>query len=265
MHGSPCCSGIVREVGCCQVSENVRQLSPAGGLTLENTDRQELENFESLAHSWWDPDGDHQALHDINPVRAGWIAKRTSLKDAEVLDVGCGGGLLSEALACKGARVTGIDAGETAIEVARLHCLESGLSIDYRHTTAEQLVEDEAGRYDVVTCLELLEHVPSPASVIAACAALLKPGGQVFFSTINRNLIAWLTAIIGAEYILNLIPRGTHQYPKLIRPAELGTHARAAGLQVREIAGLIYIPFLRSCRIGGRPDVNYLMHGSKPQ
>ncbi len=244
-----------------QASEHARQAQDRGAA---NVDPEELHKFSKLADRWWDPQGDFRPLHDINPARLAWIAARASLDGAAVLDVGCGGGLLTEGMAGLGARVTGIDMGEAPLEVARLHLLESGLDIDYRRVSAESLAEESPGAYDFVTCLEVLEHVPSPSSTVAACARLVCPGGKVFFSTINRNLKAWLLAIVGAEYVLRILPRGTHAYPKLIRPAELAAHARNAGLEVRAIAGMHYNPLSHSCRIGRNPDVNYLMYCSRP-
>ncbi len=226
-----------------------------------NVDSREIAKFEALAHRWWDPESEFKPLHDINPLRLEFIARRTGgLAGKRVLDVGCGGGILSESLAAQGAEVTGIDMGEAPLAVARLHQHESGLEIDYRQTTAEELAAEMPGRFDVVTCLEMLEHVPEPESVIRACATLVRPGGHVFFSTINRNPKAWLFAIVGAEYVLRLLPKGTHEYEKFIRPSELEVWARHAGLQVREITGMSYNPLTRIYRLGADVDVNYLAH-----
>lgn len=223
-----------------------------------NIDPREVERFAELAARWWDADGDMKTLHDINPARVAFIAERWPLAGARVLDVGCGGGLLTEALAGAGARVTGIDAGERAIEVARLHLLETGVDAEYLCETAEAHATTHAGEYDLVTCLELLEHVPDPAAVVRACGRLVRPGGAVCFSTLNRTPIAWATAIVGAEYVLGLLPRGTHDWARFIRPSELDQWARAAGLATVELAGLRYDPFGRTATIGGGVQVNYL-------
>jgi len=208
--------------------------------TAHNVDPDEIAKFERLAARWWDPTSEFRPLHEINPLRLEWIDKRARLSGKRVLDVGCGGGLLAEAMAARGARVTGIDLGETPLSVARLHLKESGQQVDYRKIAAEELAREQPAGYDVVTCLEMLEHVPDPASTVAACAQLVKPGGQVFFSTINRNPKSWLFAIVGAEYVLQLLPRGTHDYMKFIRPSELERMARHAGLRVREYTGTHY-------------------------
>lgn len=229
-----------------------------------NVDPQEVAKFSELAHRWWDPNSEFKPLHDINPLRLGWIDRSTGLAGKRVLDVGCGGGLLTEGMAACGAKVTGIDLSEKALGVAKLHMLESGRQIDYRHVAAETLASEEPAGYDVVTCLEMLEHVPDPASTIAACAQLVKPGGQVFFSTINRNPKAYLFAVIGAEYILNLLPKGTHDYAKFLRPAELARHARDAGLAVEEIIGMSYNPLTRTYRLGSDTSVNYLLRATRP-
>ncbi len=223
-----------------------------------NVDEREVERFETLASRWWDPDGDLRTLHDLNPTRLAWIAARAHLDGARVLDVGCGGGLLSEALATAGARVTGIDAGDRTIEVARLHLHESGLDIEYRCETAEAHAADNAGTYDLVTCLELLEHVPEPHTVVEACARMVKPGGAVCFSTLNRTPAAWALAVVGAEYVLNLLPRGTHDWQRFIKPSELDRWARDAGLRIRELAGLRYDPFGRRASISDDVSVNYI-------
>ena len=228
-----------------------------------NVDQREIAKFEELAHRWWDPESEFKPLHQINPLRLDYIDRRAALAGKTVLDVGCGGGILSEAMAQRGAQVTGIDMGEAPLAVARLHQHETGVEVDYQQTTAEALAEQEPGKYDVVTCLEMLEHVPEPASVIQACATLVKPGGHVFFSTINRNPKSYLLAIVGAEYVLNMLPKGTHDYSKFIRPSELDAWARAAQLQVAELTGMQYHPFGKRYSLGADVDVNYLMHCQK--
>ena len=228
-----------------------------------NSDPQELAKFNELAHRWWDPNSEFKALHDINPLRLNWIDQAIVLKGKRVLDVGCGGGLLSEGMAERGASVSGIDLGDKALAVARLHLLESGRQVDYRKIAVEELAREQPATFDVVTCMEMLEHVPDPASIVKACAALVKPGGTVFFSTISRNLKAYLQAVIGAEYVLNLLPRGTHDYTKLIRPAELAHFCRDGGLQVGEIIGMGYNPFTKIYALNNDPRVNYLMRAVK--
>lgn len=228
--------------------------------TTQNYDPAELAKFEKLASRWWDPESEFKPLHDINPLRLKFINDRAELKGKRVLDIGCGGGILTEAMAALGADVTGIDLGEAPLAVAKLHLKESGRKVDYRRISAEELAREQPGAYDVVTCLEMLEHVPAPASSVAACASLVKPGGQVFFSTINRNPKAFLFAIVGAEYILKLLPRGTHEYLKFIRPSELERMCRAAGLGVREFTGMHYHPLTRQYSLGPGVDVNYLLH-----
>jgi len=224
-----------------------------------NVDSAEIAKFEALASRWWDPESEFKPLHDINPLRLEYINERTPLAGKSVLDVGCGGGLLSEAMAGLGARVTGIDLGEAPLAVAQLHLKESGRTVEYRRISAEDLARERPGAYDVVTCMELLEHVPNPASTVAACAALTKPGGSVFFSTINRNPKAWLFAIVGAEYVLKLLPRGTHEYLKFIKPSELERMCRSAGLRVRELTGMHYNPITRRYWLGPGVDVNYIV------
>jgi 2-polyprenyl-6-hydroxyphenyl methylase / 3-demethylubiquinone-9 3-methyltransferase len=231
---------------------------------VSNVDIREIAKFEALAHRWWDRGGDFRPLHDINPLRVSYIAERCAVDGARILDIGCGGGILTEALATRGARVTGIDMGEAPLAVARLHALESGVDVDYRQTTAEAIAAAEPGSFDIVTCLEMLEHVPDPDTVVAACATLLRPGGHAFFSTINRNPKAWALAIVGAEYVLGLLPRGTHDYRRLIRPSELGRAVRVAGLEIREIVGMRYNPFTHRARLSNDVDVNYLLYAEKP-
>lgn len=228
--------------------------------TTHNVDHAEVGKFEAMASRWWDPDSEFKPLHDINPLRLDYIDQRAGLSGKTVLDVGCGGGILAESMAARGARVTGIDMGEAPLEVAELHKLESGVEVEYRRTTAEQLAAEMPGHFDVVTCMEMLEHVPDPASVIAACARLVKPGGQVFFSTINRNPKAYLFAVIGAEYVLRLLPKGTHDFAKFIRPSELESGIRQAGLQLKELTGMSYNPFTRNYSLGRDLDVNYLAY-----
>ncbi len=230
---------------------------------MSNVDHAEIAKFEALAHRWWDRESEFKPLHDINPLRVNWINERAPLAGKSVLDVGCGGGILSEAMAQRGAQVTGIDMGEAPLAVARLHQLETGADVTYRQITAEALAEEMPEQFDVVTCLEMLEHVPDPASIIRACYALVKPGGQVFFSTINRNPKAYLFAIIGAEYIMRLLPRGTHDFKKFIRPSELSAWSRAAGLQVQDIIGLTYNPLTKHYKLEANVDVNYMLHTTK--
>lgn len=234
-------------------------------LPKANIDRGEAEKFNAQAARWWDTEGDFKPLHDINGPRVGYIAERVSLQDSKAVDVGCGGGILSEALAERGARVTGIDAADKALGVARMHLAKSGLEIDYLQITAEELAAEQPGSFDLVCCLELLEHVPDPASTVKACMELCRPGGDVFFSTINRSPRSWAMAIAGAEYVLGLLPRGTHRYDRLIRPAELAGACRAAGLEVRDISGIGYNPFSRTVRVGGKPAVNYLLYATRPE
>jgi len=228
--------------------------------TAQNVDPEEIAKFESLAARWWDAHSEFKPLHDINPLRLKYINDRVGLKDKSVLDVGCGGGILAESMAALGASVTGIDLGEAPLAVARLHLKESGQKVEYLRVSAEDIARERPGRFDVVTCMEMLEHVPEPASTIAACARLVKPGGQVFFSTINRNPKSWLFAIVGAEYVLNLLPKGTHEYLKFIKPSELEGWARQAGLGMRELIGMHYNPLTREYRLGRGVDVNYLAY-----
>ena len=223
-----------------------------------NVDAAEVSKFEALASRWWDPNSEFKPLHDINPLRIDYIDQRAPLAGCRVIDVGCGGGLLSEGMATRGAQVTGIDMGEAPLTVARLHQHESGVQVDYQRITAESMAAEHPGEFDTVTCLEMLEHVPDPASVIQACADLVKPGGNVFFSTINRNPKAYLFAIVGAEYLLRMLPRGTHDYRKFIRPSELERWARAAGLQLQDLTGMTYNPLTCTYSLGNDVDVNYL-------
>ena len=230
-----------------------------------NADPAELARFDAIAARWWDPNGEMGPLHAINPARTSYIERAAGgLKGKRAVDIGCGGGLLSEALAARGASVTGIDLANEVLDAARLHASQSGASVEYRAIAAEALALEAPGAFDLVTCLEMLEHVPDPASVVAACAQLVRPGGTVVFSTINRNPKAYALAIVAAEYLLNLIPRGTHDYAKLIRPSELERWATRAGLIVREIRGLTYNPLVKSAKISDDVDVNYLMHCVKP-
>lgn len=231
---------------------------------MSNVDPAEIRKFEALAHRWWDPEGDFRPLHDINPARLSWIAGKVPLAGARAVDVGCGGGILAEALARAGALVTGIDMAESPLAVARLHALESGTEVEYLERTAEALATERPGSYDVVSCLEMLEHVPDIASTIRACAELAKPGGTLFFSTINRNPKAWALAVVGAEYVLGLLPRGTHDYARFIKPHELAAAVRAAGLTVVEIRGMRYNPFSSNATICDDVDVNYLLEARKP-
>ena len=228
--------------------------------TTANIDPAEIAKFERLASRWWDRNSEFKPLHDINPLRAGFIDSKVELVDKQVLDIGCGGGILSEALARRGAKVTGIDMGAAPLAVARLHLLESKLAIDYEQATAEDYAARHSGRFDVVTCLEMLEHVPDPAVVIAACKRLLKPGGHLFVSTINRNPKAWLLAVVGAEYLLRLLPRGTHDYRKFIKPSELLQWARREQLELGELVGMSYNPLTKIYTLGKDVDVNYLVH-----
>ncbi|MGD8176742.1 bifunctional 2-polyprenyl-6-hydroxyphenol methylase/3-demethylubiquinol 3-O-methyltransferase UbiG [Marinimicrobium sp. ARAG 43.8] len=231
---------------------------------MSNVDAAEVAKFEALASRWWDRHSEFKPLHDINPLRTGFIDQHSPVAGRNVLDVGCGGGILSEALAQRGATVTGIDMGEAPLGVARLHAQESGLEIDYRQITVEDLADQSPERYDIVACLEMLEHVPDPASVIAACARLVKPGGHVYFSTINRNPKAYAFAILGAEYVLRLLPKGTHDYRKFIRPSELSRWMRTANLELCKTTGLTYNPLTRHYRLNDRDvDVNYMVHARR--
>ena len=230
--------------------------------TQANIDPSEVAKFSSVASRWWDPEGEFKPLHAINPLRLAYIERYAPLAGKKVLDVGCGGGLLSEAMAGHGAEVTGIDVVPASLSVAKLHLLESGAKVDYREITVEDLADEAPGSFDVITCMEMLEHVPDPASVIAACARLAKPDGQVFFSTINRNPKAYLFAVVGAEYVLNMLPKGTHDYQKFIRPAELESWSRAAGLAIQNFAGITYNPLTRRFSLDDDIDVNYMAYAT---
>jgi 2-polyprenyl-6-hydroxyphenyl methylase/3-demethylubiquinone-9 3-methyltransferase len=228
-----------------------------------NADPAELEKFSRLAHRWWDPQSEFRPLHEINPLRLEWIDRHAALAGKKVLDVGCGGGILTEAMARLGAQVSGIDLSDKALRVAELHLLESKLEITYRKSSAEELAAEQPGAFDVVTCMELLEHVPEPAGMVGACARLVRPGGKVFFSTINRNPKSYLFAVIGAEYVLKLLPRGTHDYQRFIKPSELSRWSRAAGLTADEVIGMTYNPITRRYALGRDCDVNYLLRCSR--
>ena len=229
-----------------------------------NFNQAELDKFGALANRWWDPDGPQKALHALNPARLGYVADRITLRNAEVLDVGCGGGLLSEALAREGAHVTALDLSPELVKVARLHGLESGVKVDYRVQSVESLAVEKAGHFDAITCMEMLEHVPDPAAIIQACATLLKPGGKLFLSTLNRTPAAFALAIVGAEYVARLLPKGTHQYRDFIKPSELAAWLRAANLQLEDVSGLMYEPWRNAARVVSRTDVNYLACAAKP-
>jgi len=230
----------------------------------DNFSQAELDKFNELAHRWWDPQGPQKALHALNPARLGYVADRAQLRGARVLDVGCGGGLLSEALAGAGADVTAIDLAPDLLKIARLHGLESGIRVDYRQVSAEALAAEAPGGFDVITCMEMLEHVPDPASILRACATLLRPGGRLFVSTLNRTPAAFALAIVGAEYVARLLPKGTHQYRDFIRPSELAAWLRACGLQLEDVRGLVYEPWRSAARLSSRTDVNYLACAHKP-
>ena len=230
-----------------------------------NVRQSELDKFAALASRWWDPNGPQRALHALNPVRLAYVADRADLPGARVLDVGCGGGLLSEALAKAGANVTALDLAPELIQVAKLHGLEAGTRVDYREQSVESLAEEQPGAFDVVTCMEMLEHVPDPQSILDACATLLRPGGQLFASTLNRTPAAFGLAIVGAEYVAGLLPKGTHQYRDFIKPSELAHGMRTAGLDVRDISGILYEPWKHAARLTTRTDVNYLMQAGKPE
>jgi 2-polyprenyl-6-hydroxyphenyl methylase/3-demethylubiquinone-9 3-methyltransferase len=232
---------------------------------MSNVDQSEIDKFSALAHRWWDPTSEFKPLHAINPLRLGWIESITSLAGKKVLDVGCGGGILAESLSKAGGIVTGIDLSNKALKVAELHQLESNTLVQYRSISAEDLAKQEPENYDVVTCMEMLEHVPDPSSVVQACATLCKPGGSIFFSTLNRNPKSYLFAIIGAEYILKLLPKGTHEYDKFIKPSELAGFTRQAGLELLEIKGMTYNPLTQIYRLGSDTDVNYMIATRKSE
>ncbi len=232
---------------------------------MSNVDQSEIDKFSALAHRWWDPTSEFKPLHAINPLRLGWIESITSLAGKKVLDVGCGGGILAESLSKAGGIVTGIDLSNKALKVAELHQLESNTSVQYRSISAEDLAKEEPEQYDVVTCMEMLEHVPDPSSVVQACATLCKPGGRIFFSTLNRNPKSYLFAIIGAEYVLRLLPKGTHEYDKFIKPSELAGFTRQAGLELLEIKGMTYNPLTQIYRLGSDTDVNYMIATRKSE
>jgi 2-polyprenyl-6-hydroxyphenyl methylase / 3-demethylubiquinone-9 3-methyltransferase len=230
-----------------------------------NADPAELAKFSDLAHRWWDPDSEFKPLHQINPLRLGWIDGQVSLAGKRVLDIGCGGGILSDSMARKGADVTGIDLSSKALKVAQLHALEAGTqNVSYREVSAEALAQEQPASFDVVTCMEMLEHVPDPASVVRACATLVKPGGWVFFSTINRNPKSFLFAIVGAEYLLRMLPKGTHEYAKMIRPSELAAHCRAASLSLEQTRGMEYNPLTQRYWLSSDTSVNYLVSSRRP-
>jgi len=233
--------------------------------TTPNVDTNEIKKFEDLAHRWWDNNSEFKPLHDINPLRLNYIDQHSNgLKGKRVIDVGCGGGILTESMALRGAQATGIDMGAAPLSVAELHALDTGVEITYQQITVEEMAEKHPQEYDVVSCMEMLEHVPDPGSIIRACAKLVKPGGHVFFSTINRNPKSFALAIVGAEYILNMLPKGTHEYAKFIRPSELESWARHAGLQLENIKGMSYNPLLQSYKLGSDVSINYLMHCTRP-
>src|SRR5215470_6052948 len=233
-------------------------------MNTPNVSAAETAKFDRLAARWWDPNGESRPLHDLNPARLGYVVERVTLKNARVLDIGCGGGILSEALARAGAQVTAIDLAPRVLEVARLHLFESQLAVDYREISVEALAADMPGAFDAITCMEMLEHVPDPGSVVRACAALLKSGGRLFLSTLNRTPLAFAAAIAGAEYALNLLPRGTHHYAQFIRPSELAAALRNAGLELEDLAGLTYNPLTRRAALSKSTQINYLACAAKP-
>jgi 2-polyprenyl-6-hydroxyphenyl methylase/3-demethylubiquinone-9 3-methyltransferase len=230
---------------------------------MSNVDPAEIAKFDDLAHRWWDPHGEFRPLHDINPLRLEWIGRHAALAGSAVLDVGCGGGILAESMARLGAQVTGIDLSEKALRVAELHLHKERLSVQYQKASVEEFAASRAGTFDIVTCMELLEHVPQPAGMVAACARLVRPGGQVFFSTINRNAKAYLLAVVGAEYVLGLLPKGTHDYQRFIKPSELARWSRDSGLRVEEMIGMTYNPLTQRYSLGDDCDVNYLVRCSR--
>lgn len=231
----------------------------------QNIDPAEIKKFEDLASRWWDTQGEFKPLHEMNPLRLNFINSGSPLDEKKVIDIGCGGGILSESMAACGATITGIDMGKAPLSVARLHAIESDLDIDYQQITAEEMAQKNPDAFDVITCMEMLEHVPDPASVINACCKLVKPGGSVYFSTINRNPKSYAFAIVGAEYVMKMLPRGTHDYAKFIKPSELDEWARASGLKLVNLKGVSYNPFTRLFRLSDNVDVNYMMHYSRPE
>lgn len=244
---------------------SVNDITNSSSASDSNVDPAEIKKFNDLASRWWDPTGDFQPLHDLNPLRSSYIAEHMNLAGTKALDVGCGGGILTEALARSGATVTGIDMGEAPLAVARIHAADSALDIHYEQITAEQIAARDAASFDVVCCLEMLEHVPDPASVVQSCADLVKPGGQLYFSTINRNPKSFLFAVVGAEYVLNLLPKGTHEYKKFIRPSELTRWCRDANLLVEELVGVTYNPITKEFKLNQRDvAINYMIRASKP-
>ncbi|WP_337882869.1 bifunctional 2-polyprenyl-6-hydroxyphenol methylase/3-demethylubiquinol 3-O-methyltransferase UbiG [Chromobacterium haemolyticum] len=230
-----------------------------------NVDETEIDKFSQLAHKWWDMSGEFKPLHEINPLRLGFIDERAAIAGKQVLDVGCGGGILAESMAARGAAVTGIDLAKKSLKVAQLHSLESGVAVDYRCVAVEELAEEAPASFDVVTCMEMLEHVPDPQSVVRSCASLVKPGGWVFFSTLNRNAKSYLLAVVGAEYVLNMLPRGTHEYARFLKPSELSRMARNAGLDMDAVRGMSYNPLTRIYSLGEDTAVNYLMACRRPE
>ncbi|AXT45349.1 MULTISPECIES: bifunctional 2-polyprenyl-6-hydroxyphenol methylase/3-demethylubiquinol 3-O-methyltransferase UbiG [Chromobacterium] len=230
-----------------------------------NVDETEIDKFSQLAHKWWDMSGEFKPLHEINPLRLGFIDERAAITGKQVLDVGCGGGILAESMASLGAAVTGIDLAKKSLKVAQLHSLESGVAVDYRCVAVEELAEESPASFDVVTCMEMLEHVPDPQSVVRSCASLVKPGGWVFFSTLNRNAKSYLLAVVGAEYVLNMLPRGTHEYARFLKPSELSRMARNAGLDMDAVRGMSYNPLTRIYSLGEDTAVNYLMACRRPE
>ena len=230
---------------------------------MTNADPLELEKFSELAYRWWDPKSEFKPLHDINPLRLDYIDKIVNIYKKQILDVGCGGGILAESMAARGAIVTGIDLAEKPLKVAELHLLETGQKVDYRKISAEDLAAEQPASFDAVTCMEMLEHVPDPAATVAACAALVKPGGHVFFSTINRNPKSYLFAVIGAEYVLRLLPRGTHDYARFIKPSELAAMCRRAQIDVAGLTGMTYNPFTQCYALERDASINYILHGTK--
>jgi len=233
-------------------------------MTTQNVDPAEIAKFEELANRWWDTHGEFKPLHEINPLRLQYIDKRVGLSGKKVLDVGCGGGILAESMAASGADVLGIDMGKAPLTVAKLHAMEAEIDLHYRQVTVEELAEEMPGQFDAVTCMEMLEHVPDPASIIRACQKLVKPGGDVFMSTINRNPKAFMFAVVGAEYLLQMLPKGTHDYKKFIKPSELSTWARQADLELKDISGISYNPLTKAYKVGNDVSVNYMAHYLKP-